>query len=49
MKALSPERMADWILSLGPDVRVVEPAELGRLVTERLDAHAALYDGGKKA
>jgi proteasome accessory factor B len=43
VRAASPERMADWILSLGPAVKVLEPETLARVVDERLEAHAALY------
>ena len=42
----SPGRMLDWILSLGSDVRILEPASLRKEALERLDQFLARYQEG---
>lgn len=37
--------LVDWLLSLGPDVRVSQPASLRRYIAHRLTQAAALYAG----
>ncbi len=44
----SPDRMLDWILSLGKDVRVLEPPSLRASALERIDRFLAQYGEGSK-
>lgn len=37
--------LVDWLLSLGPDVRVSQPASLRRYIAQRVTQAAALYAG----
>ena len=43
-----PERMVDWVLSLGPDVELLEPKEMRDQLKQRLSDYGQVYGGGKR-
>ena len=44
LTARAPEKMADWIISLGPDAEIIEPSSIRDVVKEQLQRFAAHYE-----
>ncbi|MEE9394145.1 MAG: WYL domain-containing protein [Planctomycetota bacterium] len=43
LSAKAPEKMADWLLSLGPDVEILEPKSIRKVMKDHVARHAAHY------